>query len=124
MSVVLLYINRGTALGAVSRPIKNAKEVSVKRRRRLLVWMYRTRSDGDLVLMDAGGELCDYVSDITRTWPANGKFSEPQAEVYDALLDVQVKVIEVWAIGTKLYAKASRGVRQSIYHLIRHGWLL
>ena len=45
--------------------------------------------------MDAGGELYDYASDITRTWPASGTFTEPQAEVYEAVLDSQVELIQV-----------------------------
>eukprot|EP01134_Creolimax_fragrantissima_P004506 CFRG4506T1 len=42
--------------------------------------------DGDLVLIDAGGELYNYAADITRTYPANGKFSPPQKLVYEAVL--------------------------------------
>ncbi|MFZ3028341.1 aminopeptidase P N-terminal domain-containing protein, partial [Rhodoferax sp.] len=40
-------------------------------------------ADGELVLIDAGGELDGYASDITRTFPANGRYSGPQADVYD-----------------------------------------
>ncbi|KNC84977.1 hypothetical protein SARC_02832 [Sphaeroforma arctica JP610] len=42
--------------------------------------------DGDLVLIDAGGELYNYAADITRTYPANGKFSPAQKKVYNAVL--------------------------------------
>ncbi len=45
--------------------------------------------DGDLVLVDAGGEFEYYASDITRTFPANGRFSEPQREIYDLVLKAQ-----------------------------------
>ncbi|MBB5390412.1 MULTISPECIES: Xaa-Pro aminopeptidase [unclassified Herbaspirillum] len=45
--------------------------------------------DGDLVLIDAGCELDSYASDITRTFPANGKFSGPQRELYDIVLAAQ-----------------------------------
>ena len=44
---------------------------------------------GDLVLIDAGCELDGYASDITRTFPANGKFSGPQRELYDLVLASQ-----------------------------------
>ncbi|KAJ5899362.1 hypothetical protein N7495_004106 [Penicillium taxi] len=44
--------------------------------------------DGDLVLVDGGGELGGYISDITRTWPVNGKFSDPQRDLYNAVLNV------------------------------------
>ena len=50
--------------------------------------------DGDLVLIDAACEWELYASDITRTFPVNGKFSEAQREVYNAVLEVQLRVIE------------------------------
>ncbi|MHC3995297.1 aminopeptidase P N-terminal domain-containing protein [Thiomicrolovo sp. ZZH C-3] len=49
--------------------------------------------DGDLVLIDAGCEYRHYATDITRTFPVNGRFSEPQREVYEAVLEVQLAVI-------------------------------
>jgi Xaa-Pro aminopeptidase len=45
--------------------------------------------NGDLVLIDAGCELGGYASDITRTFPANGKFTAPQRELYDIVLASQ-----------------------------------
>jgi Xaa-Pro aminopeptidase len=45
--------------------------------------------DGDLVLIDAGCELEGYASDITRTFPVNGRFSEPQRELYELVLAAQ-----------------------------------
>ncbi len=49
--------------------------------------------DGDLVLIDAGCELDSYASDITRTFPVNGKFSGPQKELYEIVLASQVAAI-------------------------------
>ncbi len=46
-------------------------------------------SDGELVLIDAGCELDGYASDITRTFPANGRFSGPQRDLYDLVLASQ-----------------------------------
>ncbi len=43
--------------------------------------------DGDLVLIDAGCEYEMYASDITRTYPANGRFTEPQRELYEIVLE-------------------------------------
>ena len=43
--------------------------------------------DGDLVLIDAGCELAMYASDVTRTFPVNGTFSEPQRELYELVLE-------------------------------------
>ena len=50
--------------------------------------------DGDLVLIDAGCEYQSYASDITRTFPANGKFSPEQKALYDIVLDAQYAAIE------------------------------
>ncbi|HWU97089.1 MAG TPA: aminopeptidase P N-terminal domain-containing protein [Oxalicibacterium sp.] len=50
--------------------------------------------DGDLVLIDAGCELDSYASDITRTFPANGKFSGPQKELYEIVLASQIAAIK------------------------------
>ncbi len=44
---------------------------------------------GELVLIDAGCELDGYASDITRTFPADGKFSGPQRALYDMVLASQ-----------------------------------
>ena len=46
--------------------------------------------DGDLVLIDAGCELDGYASDITRTFPASGKFSPAQKMLYQIVLDAQL----------------------------------
>lgn len=50
--------------------------------------------DGDLLLIDAGGEHHFYTADITRTFPVNGRFTEPQRRVYDIVLDAQLKAID------------------------------
>ncbi|WP_345985005.1 aminopeptidase P N-terminal domain-containing protein [Sulfurimonas sp. HSL-1656] len=48
---------------------------------------------GELVLIDAGCEYRHYATDITRTFPVDGRFTEAQKEVYEAVLDVQLAVI-------------------------------
>ena len=50
--------------------------------------------DGDLVLVDAGCELNCYASDITRTYPVNGRFSKEQQALYEIVLDAQIAAIE------------------------------
>ncbi|QEW05195.1 Xaa-Pro aminopeptidase [Nitrincola iocasae] len=50
--------------------------------------------DGDLVLIDAGCELDNYASDITRTFPVNGHFSEAQKALYQLVLDTQEACID------------------------------
>jgi len=51
--------------------------------------------NGDLVLIDAGCELDYYAADITRTFPANGKFSNEQKILYNICLDAQLAAIAV-----------------------------
>lgn len=46
-------------------------------------------NDGDLLLIDAGGELAGYAADITRTFPVSGKFSAEQKIIYQLVLDSQ-----------------------------------
>lgn len=50
--------------------------------------------NGDLVLVDAGAEYCNYASDITRTFPVNGKFSREQRALYEVVLASQLEAIE------------------------------
>ena len=50
--------------------------------------------DGDLLLIDAGCEVDGYASDITRTFPVNGKFSGPQRDIYELVLAAQAAAIE------------------------------
>jgi Xaa-Pro aminopeptidase len=53
-----------------------------------------TLNDGDLLLIDAGAEYDGYASDITRTFPVNGKFSGPQKDLYEVVLAAQLKAID------------------------------
>lgn len=51
-------------------------------------------ADGDLLLIDAGAEYEGYASDITRTFPVNGKFTAEQRELYDLVLAAQLEAID------------------------------
>lgn len=55
--------------------------------------------DGDLLLIDAGAEYDGYASDITRTFPVNGKFSAPQRDLYEVVLAAQLKAIDAVRAG-------------------------
>ena len=50
--------------------------------------------DNELVLIDAGGEYQHYSADITRTFPVNGRFSPVQKDLYDRVLNAQLKALE------------------------------
>ncbi|CAB4254001.1 similar to Saccharomyces cerevisiae YER078C ICP55 Mitochondrial aminopeptidase [Maudiozyma barnettii] len=51
--------------------------------------------DDEMVLVDASGSLGGYCSDISRTWPVSGKFSSPQRDLYQAVLNVQKQCIDL-----------------------------
>ena len=56
---------------------------------------------GDLLLIDAGCELDNYASDITRTFPVGGKFSKAQQAVYEVVLNAQYAAIEATKPGAR-----------------------
>jgi len=58
-------------------------------------------NDGDLVLVDFGASWHYYASDVSRTFPANGKFTERQKQLYNIVLDANKKVIEACKPGLK-----------------------
>lgn len=65
-----------------------------------------TIQDGDLVVIDAAGEYSMYASDITRTLPANGKFTARQREIYDIVLGAQQAAAAAFQSGkSKLFGK-------------------
>jgi Xaa-Pro aminopeptidase len=101
--------------------------------------------DGELVLIDAGCELDGYASDITRTFPANGRFTGPQRALYDLVLASQEAAMAAtkpgarftdpheatvqacwpracwtWACSTKTRWHAGRRDRQRAYFAVLH----
>jgi Xaa-Pro aminopeptidase len=68
--------------------------------------------DGDLVVMDVGGEYGGYAADITRTVPANGKFTPRQREIYNIVLGAQNAAMAAVKPGAVLYG--GKGSLQSI----------
>ena len=58
-------------------------------------------TNGELVLSDCAAEYHGYSSDVTRTYPANGKFSKEQKEVYQIVLNTQKAAIEMMKTGVK-----------------------
>jgi Xaa-Pro aminopeptidase len=56
--------------------------------------------DGELLLIDAGAEYKGYASDITRTFPVNGRYSKPQRDIYDLVLKAQMECVELVRPGT------------------------
>lgn len=64
-------------------------------------------AEGDLVVMDVAGEYSMYASDITRTLPANGKFSERQRKLYDIVLGAQQAAIAAFQAGKSTIGRSS-----------------
>jgi len=71
----------------------------------------RRTQDGDLVLIDAGCELDGYASDITRTFPVNGRFSTPQRTLYELVLAAQQAAFDAIAPGRKFHDAHDAAVR-------------
>jgi Xaa-Pro aminopeptidase len=72
--------------------------------------------DGDLVLIDAACEFGGYASDITRTFPVNGKFSDAQREIYSLVLKAQLAAIAASKPGCTL-----RSVHEVAVQILRDG---
>ncbi len=79
--------------------------------------------DGDLVLIDAGCELDGYASDITRTFPVNGRFSPPQRELYELVLKAQQAAIDKARPGCRWNEPHEAAVRVLTKGLVRLGIL-
>jgi Xaa-Pro aminopeptidase len=56
--------------------------------------------DGELLLIDAGAEYQGYASDITRTFPINGRYTKPQRDIYDLVLKAQMACVALVRPGT------------------------
>ena len=79
--------------------------------------------DGDLVLIDAGCEYEGYAADITRTFPVNGKFSEPQRQLYEVVLEAQLAAIDAAQPGKRFIEPHEVSVRVITEGLVRLGLL-
>jgi Xaa-Pro aminopeptidase len=98
---------------------------------------------GDLVVIDIGAEYSYYAADVTRTYPASGRFTPRQREIYDLVLEAQRRCAEAVVAGqttlpqltqlvrqffaaSKLRAKDEGGVEQTMDRFFIHGtshWL-
>jgi Xaa-Pro aminopeptidase len=71
----------------------------------------RRMEAGDLVLVDAGCEFGYYASDVTRTWPVNGRFSPAQRAVYEVVLNAQLAAIAYCRAGYTFEAVHHQALR-------------
>ncbi len=77
--------------------------------------------DGDLLLIDAGAELEGYASDITRTFPVNGRFSGEQKALYEVVLAAQLACIDEVYPGNSWNAAHETSVRVLTHGLVDLG---
>ncbi|NVD74126.1 aminopeptidase P N-terminal domain-containing protein [Duganella sp. BJB1802] len=74
--------------------------------------------DGDLILIDAGCELDGYASDITRSYPVNGRFSAPQRRLYELVLAAQSAALQAIVPG-----QPYSGVHEAAVQVLAQGML-
>jgi Xaa-Pro aminopeptidase len=88
---------------------------------------YRANSaplaDGDLLLIDAGAEYQGYASDITRTFPVNGRYSPAQRAIHQIVLDAQLAAIAAARPGASWIAPHDAAVASITEGLLRIGLL-
>ena len=82
----------------------------------------RKIEDGDIVVLDVGAQFSGYSADITRTLPANGKFTPRQREIYDIVLGAQNAVIAALKPGMNYCERGPKSVYKIAYDYINtHG---
>src|SRR6267378_575416 len=82
----------------------------------------RKIEDGDIVVLDVGSQYSGYSADITRTLPANGKFTARQREIYDIVLGAQNAAIGALKPGMDYCAKGDKSAYKLAYNYINsHG---
>ena len=82
----------------------------------------RKIEDGDIVVLDVGAQYAGYSADITRTLPANGKFTPRQREIYDIVLGAQNAAMAALKPGMNLCQKGDKSVYKISYDYINsHG---
>jgi len=82
----------------------------------------RRIEDGDVVLLDVGGQYSGYASDITRTIPANGKFSARQREIYEIVLGAQNAAMEALKPGMTIGGPAPTSLQKiAMDYIDSHG---
>jgi Xaa-Pro aminopeptidase len=82
-----------------------------------------TLRDGELLLVDAGAEYRGYASDITRTFPINGRFSQAQQEIYDLVLETQKSCVDMVRPGVRLEDLKTHSVEMLTEGMVRLGLL-
>lgn len=109
------------ALGPAKESDTSPSEIIVAAGRNAAIAHYMSNRadihDGDLVLIDSGFRYAGYTSDISRTFPANGRFTPRQRHLYEIVLEAQNLAIETMRPGS-----TQKIAHQAIYeHFKKHG---
>ena len=79
--------------------------------------LFRKIEDGDVVLMDVAAQYAGYAADITRTVPANGKFTPRQREIYDIVLGAQNAAMDAVRPGAVIGCREKRDKKDALYNI-------
>ncbi|MFN2453236.1 MAG: Xaa-Pro aminopeptidase [Pyrinomonadaceae bacterium] len=79
--------------------------------------------DGDLLLLDAGAEYKGYASDITRTFPVDGRFTEAQRDIYDLVLETEIACVKRARAGISLEELKTYSIELLTEGMVRLGLL-
>ncbi len=82
-----------------------------------------TLADGDLLLIDAGAEYQGYASDITRSFPVNGRYSDAQRDIYELVLKAQEACVEMARPGVTMDALKQHSIEILTEGMVRLGLL-
>jgi Xaa-Pro aminopeptidase len=86
-----------------------------------LSWHYNANNhkmkDGDVIILDYAPDYYYYTTDITRTWPVNGKFTDVQLKFYNCIKEAEEKVIAAMKPGVTM--DALKGIAKEVY--VKHG---
>ena len=82
----------------------------------------RKIEDGDIVVLDVGGQYSGYAADITRTLPANGKFTPRQREIYEIVLGAQNAALAALKPGMTIYGQGPTSLQKiAMDYINSHG---
>ncbi len=79
--------------------------------------LFRQILDGDIVLMDVAAQYAGYAADITRTIPANGKYTPRQREIYEIVLGAQNAAIDAVRPGAVIGCREKRDKKDALYNI-------
>ena len=79
--------------------------------------LFRKIEDGDIVLMDVAAQYAGYAADITRTVPANGKYTPRQREIYEIVLGAQNAAIDAVRPGAIMGCREKRDKKDALYNI-------